>query len=181
MQRIMVIGVSAGAGKSTFARRLGKCLEIPVHHLDTFYWKPNWVEADAEEFADKQKQAADQEAWIIEGNYTGTFPIRTERADTIIYLELPLIVCLYRVVKRRIMNNGKTRPDMGTECMEKLDWAFIKFILTTYSLRKKKMKERLKDFSETKQVIMLHDKKEIESFLNRLKVEKNKAKTDGAE
>ncbi|MDQ0272841.1 adenylate kinase family enzyme [Cytobacillus purgationiresistens] len=35
--RIMVIGVSAGAGKSTFARKLGDALHLPVYHLDSYY------------------------------------------------------------------------------------------------------------------------------------------------
>lgn len=34
MNKIMVIGVSAGAGKSTFARRLGELTGIEVTHLD---------------------------------------------------------------------------------------------------------------------------------------------------
>lgn len=34
MKKIMVIGVSAGVGKSTFARKLSKKLQIDVHHLD---------------------------------------------------------------------------------------------------------------------------------------------------
>lgn len=76
--------------------------------------------------------------WIIEGNYSNTFDIRTEHADTIIYLELPLYVCLYRVVRRWLMNIGKTRIDMGEGCKEKLDWDFIQFIYTTYYPRKKK-------------------------------------------
>lgn len=45
MKKIMVIGVSAGVGKSTFARKLSKKLQIDVHHLDTLYWLPNWKES----------------------------------------------------------------------------------------------------------------------------------------
>lgn len=37
MKRIMVIGVSAGVGKTTFARALGEALQIQVHHLDKLY------------------------------------------------------------------------------------------------------------------------------------------------
>ena len=46
----MVIGVSSGVGKSTFARKLGEALKINVYHLDTLYWKRNWVEATLEDF-----------------------------------------------------------------------------------------------------------------------------------
>jgi adenylate kinase family enzyme len=171
MNRIMVMGVSAGVGKSTFARRLGELLEISVYHLDALYWKPEWEEASLEEFADDQQKIVSLDQWIIEGNYSNTYDIRVQNADTIIYLELPLIVCLYRVFKRWIQNIGKTRPDMGEGCKEKLDFQFLKFICTTYYPRKKKMETRLQAFKGTgsqKNIIMLKSKKEIHSYLKTL-------------
>ncbi|WP_449622164.1 topology modulation protein [Robertmurraya sp. Marseille-Q9965] len=163
MKRIMVIGVSAGVGKSTFAKRLGEKLQIQVHHLDTFYWKPNWIEASREEFVRAQEQIVGDKEWIIEGNYTDTFQVRVDKADTLIYLELPLYLCLYRVLKRRIMYHGKTRSDMTEGCPEKIDWAFIKFILTTYFPRKRKMAQRFQSYD--KKVIVLKSRKEIKTFL----------------
>lgn len=56
MKRIMVIGVSAGVGKTTFARELGEALQIKVHHLDKLYWKPGWVETPFEDFAAAQSK-----------------------------------------------------------------------------------------------------------------------------
>ncbi|MBM7645581.1 adenylate kinase family enzyme [Scopulibacillus daqui] len=169
MKKIMVIGVSAGVGKSTFAKKLGEALNINVYHLDALYWKPGWVEAAAEEFEAAQRAIINRDQWIIEGNYSGTFDIRFDRADTIFYLELPLYVCLYRVFKRWLMNIGKTRPDMGEGCKEKLDWPFLKFICTTYYPRKKKMAERLQAFQtpdSQKTVFILKSKQEIQSNLD---------------
>ncbi len=167
VKRIMVIGVSSGVGKSTFARKLGEVLDINVYHLDALFWKPNWVQASIEEFSQAQQEIVKQDQWIIEGNYTPTFGIRTEKADTIIYLELPLHTCMYRVLKRWIKNIGKTRPDMGKDCKEKIDWEFIKFILNTYNPRKKKMAERFQAFQEdgSKKVIILTNKQEIQAFI----------------
>lgn len=45
--------------------------------------------------------------------------IRKPLADTVIYLELPMRVCLYRVIKRRIQYHGKTREDLTEGCPEK--------------------------------------------------------------
>ncbi|AMM91877.1 topology modulation protein [Peribacillus simplex] len=168
MERIMVIGVSAGVGKSTFAKRLGENLNIDVHHLDTFYWRPGWVEAPLEDFISAQKEVLSDDKWIIDGNYSNSFDLRSEHADTIIYLELPLRVCLYRVVKRWLSYIGKTRPDMGEGCQEKLDWQFVKFIMTTYFPRKKKMKKRLADLQRSepeKIMVILKSKQEIEEYL----------------
>lgn len=172
MKRIMVIGVSAGVGKSTFARKLGKALKIKVYHLDALYWKPDWVEASLEEFSTAQREIVNQRQWIIEGNYSNSFEIRAEHADTIIYLELPLYVCLYRVFKRWLMNIGRTRPDMGEGCKEKLDWDFIKYICTTYYPRKRKMNEQFQSFQTSgskKEIIILKSKQEIHSYLENIK------------
>lgn len=166
MNRIMVIGVSAGVGKSTFARKLGQMLHIPVYHLDTYFWKSGWIEASNEEFSEAQRKLVEKEKWIIEGNYTKTIHIRESSFDTVIYLELPLRTCLYRVVKRFLTNIGNTRPDMTIGCTEKLDWKFIKFIISTYFARKEKMKARLKQYeSMGKKVIVLKTKEEIRSYI----------------
>jgi hypothetical protein len=70
VNRIMVIGVSSGVGKSTFARKLGQILKIRVCHLDAFYWKPGWVESSPEEFVAAQQEIVNHCQWIVEGNYS---------------------------------------------------------------------------------------------------------------
>ncbi|ANU21190.1 topology modulation protein [Planococcus plakortidis] len=171
MQRIMVIGVSAGAGKSRFARRLGETLELPVHHLDAYYWTPGWVERDKKEFRCMQQELANEPCWIIEGNYNSTIDIRLPSCDTLIQLQLPLWRCLWRVLKRRIQYHKKTRPDMAPECPEKLDYEFLKFIVTTYHDRQKFQHHLIEEFMmkyPEKQVYILRTPKEIEAFLARV-------------
>ncbi|MCT8137185.1 topology modulation protein [Anaerobacillus sp. CMMVII] len=172
MKRIMVIGVSAGAGKSTLAREISSTLGIDVYHLDCLYWRPGWVESPIEEFRSAQQEIIAKDKWIIEGNYGSTFMVRSERADTMVYIEFPLYVCFYRVVKRWLTNLGKNRPDMADGCPEKLDWKFIKFIATTYHERKKTMEDRLKTFQALdsgKQVFILRNNKQIRAFLKAIK------------
>lgn len=143
-----MLGVSAGVGKSSFARKLAEKSAIPFYHLDTCFWKPGWVESSHKEFSEDQQGLVEQDHWIIEGNYSATYEIRRQRADTIIYLELPLAICLYRVVKRRIMYQGKSRPDMAHGCPEKLDKGFLTFIISTYRARKGKIRKRMEQFIE---------------------------------
>ncbi|WKA55203.1 topology modulation protein [Planococcus shixiaomingii] len=170
MKKIVIMGVSAGVGKSTFAVKLGKELSLPVYHLDAYYWKPGWVEAEPEEFRSVQESIVKTDKWIVEGNYTATADIRLSEADTMIYLELPLIVCVYRVLKRWLTNLGRTRADVGEDCPEKMDAAFLKFIFTTYSKRKVKMRERMRSFQNARPentVIFLASQKQIDSFFNK--------------
>lgn len=170
MQRIMVIGVSAGAGKSTFARRLGRVANLPVHHLDAYYWKPGWIEAEEKEFQRKQQELADGSRWIIEGNYNSTAAIRLAACDTLIQLQVPLWLCLWRVFKRRIQYRKQPRPDMAPGCPEKIDRAFLKFIVTTYHSRQKSQRQLIEEFSKSypkKSVYVLRTQKEIDAFFMR--------------
>ncbi|WP_165996508.1 topology modulation protein [Bacillus sp. Cs-700] len=171
MNRIMVMGASAGAGKSTFAKKLGEILDYEVYHLDALFWKPGWVEASLDEFRTSQEKIALTSRWIIEGNYSNSYDIRVAQADTIIYIDAPRLLCLYRVLKRWITHLGKTRSDMGKGCNEKMEWSFLTFIWTTYYPRKEKMKKRFEEIQQTspeKTIIVLQNKAEIAIFLQEL-------------
>lgn len=49
--KIMIIGAN-GSGKSTFSRKLGELLQLPVYHLDLYFWKPGWVQTQQEEWTE---------------------------------------------------------------------------------------------------------------------------------
>ncbi|MBN8237371.1 topology modulation protein [Halobacillus kuroshimensis] len=169
MKRVMILGVSSGVGKSTLAREMGKRLDLPVYHLDALHWEPGWKEADPDVFAARQKAVTAGDEWIIEGNYRPTYNIRAARADTIVYVELPLRVCLYRVLRRWWQFRGRSRPDLGAGCEERLDYGFLSFVVTTYRRRKKEMQERLLKFqleNPSREVIQLKNKREIHAFLD---------------
>ena len=158
MQRIMIIGFS-GCGKSTLAQRLGKILGIESTHMDALHWLPGWVESDREHKIKLLKPVLERDSWIIEGNYFRVlWQERIEKSDTIIFLDYNRFLCLWRVIKRRIMYNGKTRPDMGKDCKEKLDIEFLRWVI--YDGRKK----RGKIYGEIKKIKEVYPDKRIYIF-----------------
>ena len=62
--------------------------------------KPNWELVTREEQIQIQNELVKNEAWIIDGNYGGTMDIRFQAADTILFLDYPRTLCLYRAIKR---------------------------------------------------------------------------------
>ncbi|MDM5189806.1 DNA topology modulation protein [Bacillus sp. DX4.1] len=167
MRKIMIIG-SGGAGKSTFSRELGNLLHIPVYHLDALYWKEDWVLASREEQIQVQRDLVAQDCWIIDGNYGFTMDMRLEAADTIIFVDLPRIQCLYRVVKRRIQYHNKTRPDMGKGCDEQLDFEFLKWVWTYSKVKRPVILEKLQAVSAEKDIIIFRSSAEVAKFLEQL-------------
>ena len=126
MERVLVIG-SPGAGKSTFAADIARVTGLPLVHLDRHYWRAGWVEPDKEEWAAQVQALAAQPRWVMDGNYGGTLPLRLARADTVVWMDFPVWLCLVRIVRRALRYRGKVRPDMAEGCPEKMDWEFFSY------------------------------------------------------
>ncbi|WP_059172973.1 DNA topology modulation protein [Bacillus sp. FJAT-27445] len=163
MRRIVIVG-SGGAGKSTLARELGQRLGIKVYHLDAMFWKPGWIPMENGEFIRLQTEIMEGESWIIDGNYGSTVDARLKKADTVIFLHFSTIRCLYGIVKRRIQYQGKTRPDMGKDCLEKLDWQFISWVAGYNRKKAPVLLERLKQYKD-KEIIVFTRLSEVKTFL----------------
>lgn len=165
VRRVAIIG-SPGAGKSTFARRLGDITGIEVFHLDRLFWKPGWVETPREEWRALQQQLVQNESWIMDGHYGATMDIRIQAADTVIFLDLPRRVCLWRIAKRVIRYLGRTRSDMAEGCPEKIDLEFIRY---TWGFRRReqaKIVRRLEEARrEGKQVVRLGTRQQVKGYL----------------
>lgn len=164
MKRVLVIG-SGGAGKSTFARRLGERLRLPVIHLDRLYWQPGWVEPPKDEWRRQVEELCAEEFWIMDGNYSGTLDVRLAACDTAIFLDLPRVLCVWRVLKRTLMYRYRRRPDMAEGCREKLN---VEFLLWVWNYRKRsrpKVLKRLAEHVDGKEIYILRSAAEVERFL----------------
>ena len=119
-KRIAIIG-NAGSGKSVLALKLHTLLKLPLYHLDQYYWKPGWERRDAEEYRKMHDDLCDKEEWIIDGVNRKVLAYRFEKADTIIFLDLPRYVCIWRIFKRTFQYFGKETPTGAHGCAERFD------------------------------------------------------------
>src|SRR5688572_15904869 len=158
MKKILVIGVG-GSGKSTLARQLGELLDIEVKHLDRLYWRPGWTEPSKDEWLNKVKELTNENSWIMDGNFGGTLEVRMQRCDTIVFLDLPRLVCLWGIAKRRLLYHNRSRPDMAEGCPEKLDWEFVKWIWSYSQRSRPKVVKLLREHSETKRIVRSEERR----------------------
>lgn len=165
MERVAIAG-SGGSGKSTLARQLGDITGLPVIHLDREHWRPGWVEPPREEWERRVAELSAGERWIIDGNYGGTMGERFARADTIVFLDIGRLTCLYRVAKRRLTYRGQSRPDMADGCCEQLDPAFMKWV---WDYRTKQRPTVMRLLAEArkqgKRVVILRNGRQVRAFL----------------
>ena len=103
MTRRIVLKGTSGAGKTTLGNELARRLGVPFIELDALVHGPNWTEATADELQAKLSAAiaAAPDGWVIDGNYdTKLGDMVVDAADTIVWLDLPLVRKVYRVFRR---------------------------------------------------------------------------------
>src|SRR3974390_2277147 len=127
MQRIMVVGC-AGSGKTTFARRLGAALGLPVIHLDFHFWRPGWEIPDPAAWRAQVAALATAPQWVMDGNYSNTYDLRMPQADSLVWLDYPRPVCMRRVLLRTARGYGATRADLPAGCPQRIDVAFLRCV-----------------------------------------------------
>ncbi len=101
MQRVSVVGCS-GSGKSTLARRLAAQLAVPCVELDAIFHQPNWADLPPDEFRTRVSEVVAGDGWVVDGNYSTVRDLVWERADTVVWLDLPRSLVMRRVITRTV-------------------------------------------------------------------------------
>lgn len=167
MERVLIIGCG-GAGKSTLARKLSGKTGLPLIHLDQIWWGPgNWQHMEKAEFDDILTKEMDKPRWILDGNYNRTLDARLEKCDTVIYLDMPRLVCLKNWIGRVIKNWGHAREDMAQGCAEWFDPEMAGWIWNFNRNNRDNYLRRLNAL-EGKQVYIFRSRREVERFLQDL-------------
>jgi adenylate kinase family enzyme len=117
--RVIVAGTS-GAGKSTLAGRIGRTLGIAYTELDSLFHGPDWV--PRETFEDDVDRFIAGPEWVCEWQYSAIRPRLAERADLVIWLDLPhrtvmrqvVVRTLRRRLRREVLWNGNTEGPLRT-------------------------------------------------------------------
>jgi len=149
VRRIAVIGGSC-TGKTTLSRELSRRLDVPHVELDSLHHDAGWQEAPAEVLQARVDEAlaAAPDGWVVDGNYhgkIGTFVL--ERADTVVFLDMPFGLTLRRVLGRTL-RRSLTREELWNGNRESLRIAFSRdsivwWVLKTHRSHRRKWPDRL--------------------------------------
>jgi adenylate kinase family enzyme len=166
VQRIAVIG-PVGAGKSSLAAELGRRLGVRVLHLDTLFWKPGWVPTPLDEWEAVQRRELAAPAWIADAQYDDILPAWVEEADTVVFLDVSPLVCLWRVGRRRLNRGGSEATPAGTE-PGAIHGALGKFIRNQWRYRTRVRRELLAELARERagrRVVVVRRSGDADEFL----------------
>jgi adenylate kinase family enzyme len=110
LRRVAVFG-NAGGGKSTLARQLAALTGLPLHVIDMMEFRVGGDAVPRDEYLRAHAEVLRQEAWIIDG-FGGTQQAweRFAAADTLVYVDLPLVLHYWWVTKRLAKGLSGTPP-----------------------------------------------------------------------
>jgi adenylate kinase family enzyme len=166
VNRVAIIASASGSGKTTLGRALASRLDAPFHELDALHHGPGWTEATAEELRARVEPLLDEERWVVDGSYRGKLgDLVLERADVVVWLDLPRRVWLPRLV-RRTASRVVRREELWNGNRESLRTALgrdsvVRFALRTYTPRRRLYPTQLERFP----VVRLRSPREVERWL----------------
>ena len=102
-RRVVVLGVT-GSGKTTAGRRIAAAIGGALIELDALHWEANWTEVEPTVFQERLRAAiAGKARWVTDGGYHSyVWEITWVRADTIVWLDYPLRLSMWRLFRRSV-------------------------------------------------------------------------------
>ncbi|EAF3346273.1 AAA family ATPase [Listeria monocytogenes] len=162
-EKVLIIGPN-GAVKSTFATELGKHYDFEICHLDKLFWQENWNAVAKADFEDKVDNImSSKKKYIIDGDYFFNLEKRLEHADLVIWIKIPLFLCVANIIKRRFKYMTNVRPDVTEGCDEKLNLSFLLYALK-YNKRSGKQTKELLDNVYDKELFVIDSYKKLKSY-----------------
>lgn len=126
--RVTIIG-NCGSGKSTLARKISEKFNIPHIHLDRFWFEANGHTLPKNNIEGREKVRAfirekveefiKQDSWVSDGWYSRVQPIIADRADYVVFLDIPLWRRLVNHIRRIFFS--ERHPELSR-------WEDLKFL-----------------------------------------------------
>jgi adenylate kinase family enzyme len=132
-RRVSVIGTTA-SGKSTLAAALAVRLGVPHIELDGVEHGPNWTQIPRAQFREIVAARIAGDGWVTDGNSQVVRDLIWARADTVIWLDYPLVVPLWRVTRRTFWRMAR-RVELWNGNREQWRRVFSRENLWLYILR----------------------------------------------
>src|ERR687884_638968 len=111
-ERILILG-RTGSGKTTLARELAAALQVPHVELDSLYFGPDLSTAPLAVLRQRTSAAIAGDRWVTDGNKRAVRDLVWPGANTVVWLDSPSAVSLWRLAKRPRRRTSTLRAQAG--------------------------------------------------------------------
>ena len=171
MKRVVVFGTT-GSGKSRLAERLSRRFGLRIVELDALFWGRDWQPAPLELFRYRVENEIRDGDWIVVGVYGQVRDLTWRAADTLIWLDLPLTLVMWRLFWRTV-RRAFTKEDLwGTGNCETFANAFFSrqsillYALKTHRRNRERFEIECAFLGKDKNIVRLKSAREVEAFLS---------------
>jgi adenylate kinase family enzyme len=170
VRRVVVIGTT-GSGKSTLAERLAAQMGLRVIELDALFWGKDWQPVPLELFRHRVERETRDDGWIVVGNYNQVRDLVWPNADTLVWLDLPLSLVMWRLVRRTVQRASSKEELWGTGNRESFRNAFLSrqsillWALKSHRRNRERYTAEFGSLANQKRVVRLQSKREVERFV----------------
>lgn len=166
-KKILIVG-NSGSGKTTLAQTISAKHDITAIHLDHLQWAPKWQERPSEIFKQDVQDALDKhDSWVVDGAHSDALDIVIPQADAILYLDLPPLLCLWRVMTRTVKHFNKEHAGLAPGCKEQqISLDFYRYILSFDRLMKPALEDKINQHG--KDVRYLSSQNDFTSYLENM-------------
>jgi shikimate kinase len=148
--RILILG-RTGSGKTTLARELAAALQVPHVELDSMYFAPDLSTAPLPVLRERTSAAIACDRWVTDGNKRAVRDLVWPRADTVVWLDYPLGVSVWRLGKRarrRTSMLRAQRAELGATARRRQLVAAANGVVTALRSHAGQRREYLRLFAE---------------------------------
>jgi adenylate kinase family enzyme len=170
MRRIVVFGTT-GSGKSWLAERLVAEKGLRLVELDALFWGPDWQPAPLDLFRHRVECETRDGDWIAVGIYGQVRDIVWHRADTLVWLDLPLPLVMWRLLGRTLRRIVTQENLWGTGNRESLSRtlfsrdSILLWALKTHNRNRRRFTQDCESFAPGRTVIRLRSSRDVERFI----------------
>ena len=170
MRRVVVFGTT-GSGKSRLAERLGARTGLRIVELDALNWGADWQPAPIELLRHRVERETRDGDWIVVGNYDSVRDLTWRLADTLVWLDLPFALVIWRLFWRTLRRSVTKENLWGSGNTESLFRSFftrqsiLLYAMKTHGRNRHRFTIECEFLGKDKTVVHLRSRREVERFL----------------
>ena len=169
MRRVAIFGTT-GSGKSWLAEKLAARRGLRLIELDALNWGPDWQPAPIELLRHRVEREIRDGDWIVVGNYGQVRDLTWRAADTLVWLDLPFPLVMWRLLRRTIGRVTSKEELWGSGNRESFRTAFFSrdsillWAIRTHNRNRQRFAVECQFLSKDKTVVRLQSKAAVERF-----------------